>query len=100
MPSFAKLRPGFRRSTTEGPPAASNELSDVVVEEPKRDTTLDGPVVESELGPSPADRPSQDAQRGVQEVEAVTLTWSKTTLIAVFLKYASSIRVPMPPWPD
>ncbi|CAO3599335.1 unnamed protein product [Absidia cylindrospora] len=31
------------------------------------------------------ERPEEDAQRGVQEVEAVTLTWSKTTLIAVFI---------------
>lgn len=33
------------------------------------------------------DRPSEDVQRGVQEVEAVTLTWSKPTLIAVFIKH-------------
>ncbi|ORZ08153.1 major facilitator superfamily domain-containing protein [Absidia repens] len=31
------------------------------------------------------ERPEEDAQRGVQDVEAVTLTWSKTTLIAVFI---------------
>ncbi|ORZ12414.1 major facilitator superfamily domain-containing protein [Absidia repens] len=29
--------------------------------------------------------PSENVQRGVQDVEAVTLTWSKATLIAVFL---------------
>ncbi|KAL4793135.1 major facilitator superfamily domain-containing protein [Aspergillus venezuelensis] len=29
--------------------------------------------------------PTRDAQRGVQDVEAVTLTWSKGTLIAVFI---------------
>lgn len=28
----------------------------------------------------------EDTQRGVQDVEAVTLSWSKTTLIMVFLK--------------
>lgn len=31
--------------------------------------------------------PTEDAQQGVKDVEAVTLTWSKTTLIAVFIKY-------------
>lgn len=31
--------------------------------------------------------PAEDAQQGVKDFEAVTLTWSKTTLIAVFLKY-------------
>lgn len=33
--------------------------------------------------------PTQDAQRGVHDVEAVTLTWTKTTLVAVFLKYVA-----------
>jgi hypothetical protein len=32
--------------------------------------------------------PAQDAQRGVQNVEAVTLTWSKRSLVAVFILYA------------
>lgn len=31
--------------------------------------------------------PTEDAQRGVKDFEAVTLTWSKSTLIAVFIKY-------------
>jgi hypothetical protein len=31
--------------------------------------------------------PTADAQDGVKEVEGVTLTWSKKTLIAVFCKY-------------
>ena len=35
--------------------------------------------------------PARDAQRGVQDVEAVTLTWSKGTLIAVFIKYVRSV---------
>ena len=30
--------------------------------------------------------PAEDAQRGVQEVEAVALTWTKPYLIAVFIK--------------
>lgn len=29
-------------------------------------------------------------QRGVQDVEAVTMTWSKGTLIAMFIKYVCS----------
>ncbi|CAK7210645.1 hypothetical protein SBRCBS47491_000845 [Sporothrix bragantina] len=32
-----------------------------------------------------ADLPTQDAQQGVQAVEAVALTWTKTSLIAVFI---------------
>jgi hypothetical protein len=30
--------------------------------------------------------PEEELQRGVQEVEAVTMTWSKLTLAAVFFK--------------
>jgi hypothetical protein len=36
------------------------------------------------------DRPTEDAQTGVQEVEAVTLSWSKKSLIAVFAKYVTT----------
>lgn len=42
-------------------------------------------VVPSVNDQSQPDQPSADAQRGVQDVEAVTLTWSKPTLIAVFI---------------
>lgn len=31
--------------------------------------------------------PTEGLQHGVSDAEAVTLTWSKTTLIAVFIKY-------------
>ena len=33
--------------------------------------------------------PDEHAQRGVQDVEAVALTWSQGYLIAVFVKYVS-----------
>lgn len=33
------------------------------------------------------DLPTETAQAGVQDVEAVTLTWSKPSLIAVFILY-------------
>jgi len=39
--------------------------------------------VEEEVQPDAL--PSEDVQRGVQDVEGVTTTWSRTTLIAVFL---------------
>ncbi|KAI7884201.1 MFS general substrate transporter [Lichtheimia hyalospora FSU 10163] len=42
-------------------------------------------VVPSVNEESQPEQPSTDAQRGVQDVEAVTLTWSKPTLIAVFI---------------
>jgi hypothetical protein len=35
--------------------------------------------------------PKEDTQHGVKHVEAVTLTWTKASLIAVFAKYDSSL---------
>lgn len=42
------------------------------------------------------DLPSEELQRGVQTVEAVTLTWTKTTLVAVFMKYVFVLRTDRP----
>lgn len=33
--------------------------------------------------------PSEDAQRGVQKIEAVTLAWTKRSLVALLVKYVS-----------
>jgi hypothetical protein len=41
--------------------------------------------------PQANDRPDEDAQRGVRMVEAVTLTWSKRSLIAIFIKYDAAL---------
>lgn len=35
--------------------------------------------------------PDGSAQHGVQDVEAVTMAWSKKTLIIVFIKYVCSV---------
>lgn len=32
------------------------------------------------------EQPAENVQHGVQDVEAVTMTWSKGTLIAIFIK--------------
>lgn len=41
--------------------------------------------------------PQDGLQHGVRDVEAVTLTWSKTTLICVFIKYVAAFRLPEKP---
>lgn len=38
------------------------------------------------------DIPTPDAQRGVQQVEAVTLVWTKKSLIFIFIKYVLTKR--------
>lgn len=52
-------------------PAAAMSPADVDTDEPP--------------SKDPEDVPTDDAQRGIQDVEAVTLTWSKPSLIAVFI---------------
>ncbi|KAJ5511406.1 hypothetical protein LT330_003914 [Penicillium expansum] len=47
-------------------------------EESKRDPAADPEVQQPEL-------PSEDLQHGVRDIEAITMTWSKRTLIMVFL---------------
>jgi hypothetical protein len=56
-------------------------------DEIKKDPTTDDAAVVNGSDESRPEHPSEDLQRGVQHVEAVTLTWSKASLIAVFLKY-------------
>lgn len=93
MPSFAKLRPGFRRSRTEdvGPTIALES-----VQEDKHDPVNIGAVEASISGSNDerqAETIEEDLQRGVEDVEAVTLSWTKASLVAVFVKYVSSITV-------
>ncbi|KAK5121543.1 hypothetical protein LTR85_005377 [Meristemomyces frigidus] len=83
MPTFTRLRPSFRRKTTDIP-GTPVELS--TTEYAGKTDIADGGALESNNdGLQPAELPSEDLQRGVQDVEGVTLTWSRTALIAVFI---------------
>ena len=57
-----------------------------VVDNKHEDAAGDVPQSQDEAQP---EVPSEDTQRGVQNVEALTLTWSRRSLIAVFIKYGS-----------
>lgn len=48
-------------------------------EESKRDPATDTEVQQPET-------PAEDLQHGVRDIEAITMTWSRRTLIMVFLK--------------
>lgn len=87
MAVFPKLRPGFRRTMTDeaGTSVAMSSMS--TAEKNKKDTASAAVTESNDNEESQVQRPSEDVQRGVQDVEAVTLTWSKTSLILVFLKY-------------
>lgn len=42
------------------------------------------------------DKPSEDAQNGVQKIEAVTLAWSKRSLAGVLILYVPALsRMPV-----
>lgn len=81
---FLKLRAALRRTPTDNT-VTSVAVNTVEVNEKNPatdDTTAGNSSDEPQL-----ELPSKDLQRGVQDVEAVTLTWTKSALVAVFLKY-------------
>ncbi|OBT58447.1 hypothetical protein VE04_01726 [Pseudogymnoascus sp. 24MN13] len=97
MALLPKIQSVFgRRATDDGVDSVPVEL----VDEKKDAVRQDHPISEGNeknredpaIGTTGTDSndeqdqlPTQDAQRGVHDVEAVTLTWTKTTLVAVFL---------------
>ncbi|KAH8668466.1 major facilitator superfamily-domain-containing protein [Xylariales sp. PMI_506] len=80
MTIFTKARAAFGHSDLTD--EASNDVSMAGVEENKSAQATDGPIAENDEPGQ--ERPSLDAQRGVQDVEAVTLSWPKGALYAVF----------------
>jgi len=87
MAIIPKLCAGFRRSSPQ-----EDAITTIAVETPAGDrktdaAAQDGPAEEPE---KPFELPTEDAQKGVQTIEAVTLTWSKPSLIAVFILYVTT----------
>lgn len=92
MASLSRFKGVFRQTEAENdspsqvvPPVISNEknpttsgTNDAIL----HDNGHDEPEVEN---PEKDLVPTEDAQRGVQQVEAVALTWTKPYLIAVFI---------------
>ena len=85
MGALSGLRSAIRRSSTTTDNKEDAPMPEKIKKDPL-DTESVVPPVNEESQP---EQPSTDAQRGVQDVEAVTLTWSKPTLIAVFIKYVA-----------
>ncbi len=96
MVSLSRFRPAFRRATTtehEAPPVVamtglptSNEKNPSIAANQDAISPDNGPGEQE--GAVPVNKedlvPTEDAQRGVQQVEAVTLTWTKPYLVMVF----------------
>lgn len=86
MSVFSRFRPGFARQSTDlNDQSTTTTTNDANSAEKTPETNAEAAAVE-EGAEKDNDRPNEDAQRGVRQVEAVTLTWSKWSLIAIFIK--------------
>lgn len=87
--SKLRLRFGRKRAEDEGTTVnmnglpADDKIPDVTASTGDTISPNNEPAIED---PEKDLVPTEDAQRGVQQVEAVTLTWTKPYLIAVFIK--------------
>tara|TARA_R110002060_G_scaffold36098_1_gene46990 strand:+ start:727 stop:990 length:264 start_codon:yes stop_codon:yes gene_type:complete len=83
--TFSRFKPDFLRKKEE--PAAVDMT--LPADDKNAATVSDGIAPTQEQASDDPEKdvvPAEDAQRGVQQVEAVTLTWTKPYLIAVFFK--------------
>lgn len=97
MSAFAKLRAPFKRTNTNDALGTSVAMTEKKPEEENKkdpatatatdEATDDATASNSNDDSHPEELPDQNVQYGVQDVEAVTLTWSRRSLIFVFAKY-------------
>lgn len=80
MVAFARVRAMFRSSADNEPSAYQPENN-----QPEEQKGVSASANKVEEEPNP-ELPGEDLQRGVQDVEAVTLSWSRASLIWVFAK--------------
>jgi hypothetical protein len=64
--------------------AGSNDVSEIGTA-PQRMDTNDAEAIDLDAQKPEAELPDQNAQRGVQTAEAITLTWSKTSLGLIYV---------------
>ena len=91
---FDKLRDASGRTPTDN--TVTSVAVDTLEVNEKHPASTDYTSAGDSNGAPQSELPSEELQRGVQNVEAVTLTWSKKTLIAVFLKYVLILRAGIP----
>lgn len=85
MTVINRFRAFRRQSTEETVPAVTTSTDE------KTASVVDGTVPVTEEEQHNSRRPSEDVQRGVKNIEATTLTWTKGTLIAVFIKFVFAL---------
>ncbi|KAL4972652.1 major facilitator superfamily domain-containing protein [Aspergillus desertorum] len=83
MPVRARLRAALGRRATDD---TTTDIPVATTTAGKPESSPEaGQVAENAVADPEDEHPTEDAQRGVHDVEAVTLTWSKASLIAVFI---------------
>lgn len=78
----SRLRAAFRRSSTQ---ESVTPVAVTTVGEKNQEIPGDAEFARPATAENP-ELPTEDTQQGVKELEAVTLSWTKTTLILVFVK--------------
>lgn len=68
-------------------PAMSETKKDPATTTATDEATDDAATASKSLEDGPPDLPHENVQYGVHDVEAVTLSWSRASLIFVFAKY-------------
>jgi hypothetical protein len=87
MTGFSKFKTAFRRKAAKNTASGSIAMSPVADDKKGSAADTTGSNGDDTTHPEPF---HEDPQRGVEAVEAMTLSWSRTSLIAVFIKYAYS----------
>ncbi|KAL4898378.1 major facilitator superfamily domain-containing protein [Aspergillus ambiguus] len=82
MTASSRLRTAFRRRTTN---SDVTSIAGSTVAQNKHDDTVGDAVASQNPEVAQLDSSQEELQRGVKDVEAVTLSWSKASLIATFV---------------
>lgn len=90
MSVFSRFRPGFARKSTDLHDQSTMTTKDADSAEKIPGTNTEAAVGEDGVTRDNVDRIDEDAQRGVRQVEAVTLSWSKWSLVAIFIKFVGN----------
>ncbi|KAL2152852.1 hypothetical protein VTH82DRAFT_4007 [Thermothelomyces myriococcoides] len=87
MPLMSNIKSVLRHRPAEEEKRDDSAAVDAPLEKTEKEAVIENtaPANTNGVDTSSSDFPSKDVQRGVQEVEAVTMSWSKATLIGVFL---------------
>ena len=84
-PVSVPTRVVYDYSTMAGADHISGAQGNEINSEPKKARSFDIDEDEAIRKVDEANMPSVDAQQGIQHVEAVTLTWTKTSLACAFV---------------